>query len=164
MLYHGGQVFGRSVNDPQSLAKTVLGIKQWKSVRNCWQLRKAWGISVQWISFSTRWTIFIGNDVVYERYGHYTAAMARGGLKVPSDRAVQWSIFTYILFSVVKTSVCRSSLCKLAMALSDTFKFHMELRHARILSNILIKKYCLASTPRSSKEPALKRLKLSDTL
>lgn len=100
----------------------------------------------------------------YERYGAYTADMDRGGLKVPSDRACQWTIFTYILFSVVKASVCRSSLCKLAMTLSDTFKFHVEERHARILANILIKNYCVASTPRSSKEPALKRLKLSDSL
>jgi hypothetical protein len=35
----------------------------------------------------------------------------------------------------------------------------MEERHARILSNIFIKNYCSSST----KEPALKRLKLSET-
>ena len=99
----------------------------------------------------------------YERFGGYFKELDKGGLNIPTDTACQWTIFTYILFSVVKDSVCRTSLCKLALALSDTFKFHMELRHARILSNVLLNNHCLASTPRSSKEPALKRIKMSDS-
>ena len=99
----------------------------------------------------------------YERFGGYFKDLDFGGLKVPTDNACQWTIYVYILFSVVKDSVCRTSLCNLAISISDTFKFHMEMRHARILSNILLKNHCFQETPRSSKEPALKRLKLSDS-
>jgi hypothetical protein len=99
----------------------------------------------------------------FEKFGQYTNSLDRGGLNIPSDRSCQWTIFSFILFNVVKDSVCRKSFSKIALTLSDTFEFEMEERHARILSNIFIKNYCSSSTPRSTKEPALKRLKLSET-
>lgn len=99
----------------------------------------------------------------FEKFGAYTNSLDRGGLKVPSDRACQWTMFSFIVFEVVKDSVCRTSFTKIALGLSDMFDFQMDNRHARILSNILIKNYCVAATPRSSKEPVLKRLKLSDS-
>lgn len=97
----------------------------------------------------------------YQKYGDYTNSLDRGGLNIPSDRACQWTILSFILFNVVKDSVCRKSFCKLTMALSDNFDFEMEERHGRIISNIFLKNFCYSSTPRSSKEPALKVLKLS---
>lgn len=98
----------------------------------------------------------------FEEFGHYTQSLDRGGLKVPSDTACQWVFFCYIVFSVVKDHVCRDSFSKIALGLSEMFRFNMKKRHARTLSNILLKNLCLAATPRSGKEPALKRLKLSD--
>ena len=97
----------------------------------------------------------------FEKYGEYTDSLDRGGLNIPSDSVCQWVTFCFILFNVVKNSVCRKSFSKMAMALSDTYQFDMKERHARILSNILINNHCSFSNPRSTKEPALKRLKLS---
>ena len=34
----------------------------------------------------------------YEKYGNYLNALNRGGLTVPSDNCVEWTIFSYILF------------------------------------------------------------------
>lgn len=99
----------------------------------------------------------------YEKFGAYTDSLDRGGLRTPSDQACQWTIFCFILFSVVKDFVCRKSFCGMAMTLSDIFQLGMEDRHARILSNIFLNNHCRASTPWSTKEPALKRLKLSES-
>ena len=99
----------------------------------------------------------------FHKFGQYTDALDKGGLNIPSDRACQWTIFSFMLFNVVKDSVCRNSFSKIALTLSDMFEFKMEERHARILSNIFLKNYCTSATPRSTKEPALKRLKLSET-
>ena len=99
----------------------------------------------------------------FQKFGSYTESLDRGGLNIPSDRACQWTILCYILFNVVKASVCQLSFMKIAMTLSEEFKFQMEERHARILSNIFLRNFCCASTPRSNKEPALKKLKLSES-
>ena len=99
----------------------------------------------------------------YEEFGEYTRSLDRGGLKIPSDRSCQWTILCYVLFNVVKASVCQRSFMRIAMMLSDEMEFQMEERHARIISNIFLKNFCCASTPRSTKEPALKRLKLSES-
>ena len=107
-------------------------------------------------------TSLLGQTTLYfDKFGDYTDSLDRGGLKNPSDRACQWTIFCFIVFNIVKDSVCRTSFTKIAMTLSEMFEFEMEERHARILSNIFIKNHCYAATPRSTKEPALKRLKLS---
>ena len=99
----------------------------------------------------------------YQKYGQYTNSLDRGGLKVPSDRACQWIIFCFLVFNIVKDSVCRKSFSHIALTLSDMFDFEMEEKHARTLSNILINNHCSAATPRSTKEPALKKLKLSES-
>ena len=99
----------------------------------------------------------------HQEFGGYTDSLDRGGLNIPSDKACQWAIHSYIMFTVVKDRVCRSSFMNIALALSDMCEFEMEVRHARILTNIFIKNHCVAATPRSTKEPALKRLKLSET-
>lgn len=82
---------------------------------------------------------------------------------MPIDTAAQWTIFCYIIFNVVKDKVCRKSFSGIAMTVSDTFGFGMTTKHARIISNILLNNYVSQETPRSTKEPALKRLKLSTT-
>lgn len=99
----------------------------------------------------------------YAEFGQYTDTLDRGGLNVPSDRACQWAIYSYMVFNVVKDSVCRLSFMRITMALSEMFEFGMENRHARILANIFLKNYVRAATPRSTKEPALKRLKFSES-
>lgn len=104
----------------------------------------------------------IGQTTFYfQKFGGYLESLDRGGLTVSSDRACQWTIFSYIVFNLVKNSVCRSSFMKVALTLSDMFEFMMDERHARILANIFLKNFVRAATPRSTKEPSLKRLKLS---
>ena len=99
----------------------------------------------------------------FQKFGGYTDSLDRGGLNVPSDRACQWTIFCFILFNVVKEKVCRQSFSRMAMTLSDIYELKMEKRHARIVSNILLNNYCRSTTPSSTIESALKRLKLSLT-
>lgn len=99
----------------------------------------------------------------YQEYGSFTQSLDRGGLKVPSDTACQWTFFSFIMFNAVKENVCRTSLAKCFMSISDSYDFKMETSHANILSNIFFKNYCTQSTPRSSKEPRQKILKLSES-
>ena len=97
----------------------------------------------------------------FEKYGNYTKLLDRGGLNVPTDAACQWAFFCYILFNAVKESVCRTSLCNLFMLVSEMKKFNMQKEHGRILANEFLNKYCKEMTPRSTKEPVQKVLKLS---
>ncbi|GFO34949.1 group XV phospholipase a2 [Plakobranchus ocellatus] len=99
----------------------------------------------------------------FEKYRQYTNSLDRDGLKTPADRACQWTIFCFIVFNIVKDLVCRKSFSNIAMTLSEMFEFQMTEKHARSLSNIFLKNHCYAATPRSTKEPALKRLKLSES-
>ena len=97
----------------------------------------------------------------YKEFGGYTSSLDRGQLNVPTDRAVQWSIFCTILFNSLKNNVCRNSLMKIFSSVSEHYRFEMKEHHSRILSNILIKNFCRESTPQTSKETKLKVLKLS---
>ena len=97
----------------------------------------------------------------FQRYGSFTSSLGRGGLKVPTDSACQWTFFSYIMFNVVKNHVCRKSLANLFMVVSEMHSLNMQRKHALILSNIFFKNHCIQRTPRSSKEEKQKVLKLS---
>ena len=97
----------------------------------------------------------------HQKYGSYINALDRGGLRIPSDRACQWTLFSFIIFNAVKEHVCRTSLANIFMSISEFHSFNMERRHGIILANILLKNYCAQETPRSGKESGLKVLKLS---
>ena len=97
----------------------------------------------------------------YKKYGDYAQALDCGGLNVPTDHACQWAFFCFIMFHAVKINVCRKSLCNVFKLISDFYDFSMKDRHCTVLSNIFLNKFCLKTTPRSGKEPALKILKLS---
>ena len=60
-------------------------------------------------------------------------ATCRGQLNIPTDCAVQWSFFSFIIFQCVKDSVCRSSLSKIFSRISEHHKFGMTSHHSRIL-------------------------------
>ena len=79
----------------------------------------------------------------YGKFGGYTEQLDRGQLNIPTDCAVQWSFFSFIIFQCVKDSVCRSSLSKIFSRISEHYKFGMTSHHSRILSNIFLKKHCL---------------------
>ena len=75
----------------------------------------------------------------------------------------QWVIFSYILLHDVASDVCRTSLINVLMIISDFCGLsHIERRHGKTLSNILLNNLCNMYTPRSSKEPKLKIIKLSN--
>ena len=46
----------------------------------------------------------------HQRFGGYVDELDRGQLNIPSDSAVQWSIFCLIMFEAVKDTICRVSL------------------------------------------------------
>ena len=98
----------------------------------------------------------------FQKYGSYTKLLDRGGLKVPTDDACQWAFFCYIMFNAVKDSICRTSLCNVFMLVSEMNDFGMKKEHGRILANIFMKNYCADVTPKSTKEPSQKVLKLSE--
>ena len=81
------------------------------------------------------------------KYGSYTSDLDRGHLKVPEDRAVQWTFFSYLMFEGIKDDVCRVSLTKVFEEISEEFDFGMKTSHARVLANILLNNLCKASTP-----------------
>ena len=103
---------------------------------------------------------FFGQAKFYfAKYGLFTKRLDRGGLKVPTDQACQWTFFCFMLFQAVKTEVRRKSLNNLVKDVSEFYNFNMKECHYDVL--ILLNKLCQKLTPRSRKEPALKMLKLS---
>ena len=97
----------------------------------------------------------------YEKYGHYTKSLDRGGLKVPTDETCQWAFFCFTMFHAVKNHVCRNSLSKVFGHIAEFYDFNVTKCHCNILSNIFLNKLCIQTTSRSGKEPAVKILKLS---
>ena len=96
-----------------------------------------------------------------EKYGQYLRSADRGGLNVPLDNAVQWAIFSFIMFNIVKVKTYQKSLTNLFVLVSNYYEFGMKEHHGRILANIFFNNLCKSITPKSGKEPALKVLKLS---
>ena len=91
----------------------------------------------------------------YEKYGSFTKDIDRGGLNVPSDKCVQWVIFSYIIFNLARDHVCRKLLSNILYQISYLYSFSMSRNNSKVFFK------CKSSTPRSSKEPAQKVLKLS---
>lgn len=97
-----------------------------------------------------------------EQFGNYTEELSRGGLTLPGDVICQWVFYSYIIFHHINHSVCRTSLCNVLMMIADFYRLDtIERKHGRIISNILFNNYCYLYSPKSSKEPKLKVLKLS---
>jgi len=102
-----------------------------------------------------------GAYAYYDHYGGYLKEHNRGGLKVPRDCICQWVMFAYIMFHGVANFTCRNSLCKLLELIADFYDLGVSPSYFSILANILLKNYCNLYSPRSSKEPQQKLLKLS---
>ena len=99
----------------------------------------------------------------FEKYGQYLQDLSRGGLSLPSDNVCQWTFLCYILFvslDLEKYSVCRTSLMRYFQDISVHHSLNF-VKYSRSLANIFLNNYAKLNTPRSSKEPALKVLKLS---
>ena len=97
----------------------------------------------------------------HQKYGGYVDDYDRGQLNIPTDKAVQWSLFCEIIFESVKNHVCQSSLTDIFDQVSKHYQFGMTTRHSRILANIMLNRFCRESTPRSGKETKQKVIKLS---
>ena len=105
--------------------------------------------------------LFNTTTFYFKKYGTYTKSLDRGGLKVPSDKACQWTFFSFMMFNSVKKLVCRKSLANIMMMISEAYNFEMKRSHAITLCNIFFKNYCIECTPRSTLEPRLKVLKFT---
>ena len=99
-------------------------------------------------------------EFYYEQFDAYLNVLDRGGLCVPKDTIVQWSIFSYIFF-VHASDTCRTFLMKQLSLISVKFNFNIGQNSCRTLANIVMKNYALFKTPVSTKESKLKVLKLS---
>lgn len=97
----------------------------------------------------------------YDTYGDFIDSMNRGGLLIPFDGLVQWSLFCFIVFSSFTDDVCRNVMVNAFMHVGTKYNFYVEKKHCRTLSNILLKNFSILNTPGSSKETKLKVLKLS---
>ena len=97
----------------------------------------------------------------YQRHGKYLDLLNRGKLTIPGDCTVQWIVYCYIFFATSNSEVCRSFLINQFLFISERFSLAMHTRHARTLSNIFLKNAVVLQTPRSSREAAVKVLKLS---
>ena len=105
--------------------------------------------------------IFNDTTFYYQEYGDFLKEIEHSDLKIPPDTTVEWVFFSFIMFNVVKLKVCRNSLFNILMLISEMCNFNMKREHGIILSNILFQNYCLFESPRTTKEPAVKVLKLS---
>ena len=96
----------------------------------------------------------------FDKYGSFTEDLNRGGLKIPGDSVCQWTFFSYIMFKVVVDNVCRKSLANILVLISEMHMFNMSKYHSYTMANILFNNHCHLYSPRSSKEPNQKLLKL----
>ena len=82
-------------------------------------------------------------SLYYKKYGDFIESLDRGGLKIPIDAAVQWTVFCFIMFNAVKLKTGRKLLCNIFVLISEMFAFNMTRKHGMVLSNVLFKNYCL---------------------
>ena len=101
----------------------------------------------------------------YNKFSEYFDALDRGGLRKPTDSAVQWTIFCFIFFTHAiensKVALCGKFLAEQFAEISSRYQLKINKRQCRALANVLLKNYAAMQTPRSSKEVKLKELKLS---
>lgn len=97
----------------------------------------------------------------YKTYGNFIDSMNRGGLLTPFDGLVQWSLFSFIVFSSFTGDICRNLMVNVFMHIATKYNFNVEEKHCRTLANIFLKNFSIMNTPGSSKETKLKVLKLS---
>ena len=90
--------------------------------------------------------------------------MDRGGLKVPSDRYWQWTVFYFIVLQFVKDVTCRKTSTNIFHIMSKNHAFQIADVQCRKPTNIFFKNYFQLGSPLSHKERALKVLKVSTLL
>ena len=56
----------------------------------------------------------------HKKYGGYVDSMDRGGSKIPTDSACQWTFFCYTMFQYVNSRVCRKSLSDIFIKISQS--------------------------------------------
>ena len=98
----------------------------------------------------------------HETYGSYFDTLNRGGLKIPSDKCCQFTVFCYIMFQAVKDKTCRKSQIRIFHLVSEKHDLQMTEVQCRKLANIFFKNYCLLCSPNTRKESSVKVLKLSN--
>ena len=96
-----------------------------------------------------------------EKYGDFLKAVDRGGLKVPPDNVSEWALLCAILFISLEGPVCRNSLAGFFDRVAEHFRYDVPYTYSTRLCNIFLNNQSALSTPRSTKEPSLKILKLS---
>ena len=99
----------------------------------------------------------------YDKYGSFTEYLNRGGLHVPGDSVCQWVIYSYVMLHEVANHCCRKSLCKVLQTTSDLYELNIKNTYLLRLSNIFFNNYCSLYSPKSTKEPRQKILKLSSS-
>ena len=97
----------------------------------------------------------------FEKYGNYSELFYRGGLSTPGDKTCKWTIFSFIMFEMIKHKVCRTSLSQVAYEISVAYGFEVPQAHSRVLTNLFINNYCKVSSPVQGKEYKQKTIKLS---
>ena len=97
------------------------------------------------------------------KYGKYLTALSRGGLKQPSDAIYQWTMYCYSLFVSLelKNTLCHISLSSYFVLIKEMLEFDIPVHCVRSLANIFLNDLAKLLTPRSSKEPKQKMLKLN---
>ena len=75
-----------------------------------------------------------------------------GGLAVPSDSFVQWTIFSFILFTQLSGTHCQTFLMKQFESLVIKHNLDIVQKHCKILANSFTRNVSLSKTLRSTKE------------
>ena len=79
----------------------------------------------------------------YERYGDYLKNPKRGGLTIPSDKLVQWTISCVILINQLPGEFCWTFLLRRFRVLAKKHSLNISEGHSRKLANISAKKNTL---------------------
>ena len=86
--------------------------------------------------------------------------MNRGSLKIPHDSVCEWVMYGYVMFHEVVEVTFRISLCKILVNISKCYNLKIEVTCCYFCKHIVQNYYYLYS-PKSTKEPKQKMLKLS---
>ena len=77
----------------------------------------------------------------YAKFLEYFDSLNRGGLHIPTDNVVQWTIFCFILFGQMSNEICRTFLMEQFVFISKKYQLTITKKQCRVLANIFLKNY-----------------------
>ena len=87
----------------------------------------------------------------YQKYGDYLNSLNRGGLQIPTDTLVQWSLFCFLFFQGATGPLCRTFCVTQFQFIAAKYGLKITKKQCRVYSNILLKNHAPITTPSSNR-------------